>query len=134
MSKPSTELPPATDPAKKATNEEDTPTAATPVNGKSDIVAIAATIGAVGVVTAIVDLALIPGMVIGVAAALAPGVAPRLGERLEPLFESTVKGAIKLTRKARSAMAEAHERMSDLTAEIDAEELSDAGAGIKAVA
>ena len=91
-----------------------------------DVVTTVATIGAIGVVAAIVDVALIPGMVIGVVAAFAPKYAPKLGERLEPVFNSTVKGAYKLTKKARSAFAEAHEKVNDITAEVDAEEVAPA--------
>jgi hypothetical protein len=93
----------------------------------TDIVTATATIGAIGVVVALFDVALIPGMVIGVAAAFAPRYVPRVGERLEPLFDRTVKGAVKLTKKARSAVAEAQERVDDIAAEVDAEEAVKAG-------
>ena len=92
-------------------------------NGSSgpDFVTTATTIGVVAVAAAIIDVALIPGLVIGVAAAFAPKFVPKLGERLEPLlFNSTVRGAYKMTRKARSAVAEAQERMNDIAAEVDA--------------
>jgi len=101
-------------------------------SNRADPIAVVATIGAVGVVAALVDVALIPGIVIGACAALIPGVAPRLGERLEPLFERTVKGAVKLTRRARSAVAEAQERVGDITAEVDAEEAAKTGEAVAA--
>jgi hypothetical protein len=81
-----------------------------------------ATIGVIGVAAALIDLALIPGMIIGVAAAFAPKYVPNLGERLQPLFNCTVRGAYKMTRTARGAVAEAQERMHDIAAEVDAEE------------
>jgi len=90
-------------------------------SGRPDFVTTATTIGVVAVAAAIFDVALIPGLVLGVAAAFAPKYVPKLGERLEPLFNSTVRGAYKMTRKARSAVAEAQERMSDIAAEVDAE-------------
>ena len=90
-----------------------------------DFVTTATTIGVVAVAAAIVDVALIPGLVIGVAAAFAPKFVPKLGERLEPLFNSTVRGAYKMTRKARSAVAEAQERMNDIAAEVDAEAVAE---------
>ncbi len=95
-------------------------------SGRPDFVTTATTIGVVAVAAAIVDVALIPGLVIGVAAAFAPKFVPKLGERLEPLFNSTVRGAYKMTRKARSAVAEATERMNDIAAEVDAEAVADA--------
>jgi hypothetical protein len=103
-------------------------------SGQTDVVAAAATIGAIGVVVALFDLALIPGMVIGVAAAFAPKYVPKVGERLEPLFDRTVKGAVKLGKKARSAVAEARERMDDIAAEVDAEEASEAAEAAGAAA
>ena len=87
----------------------------------SNIVTTVATIGVIGVAAALWEATLIPGMIIGVAAAFAPRVVPKLGERLQPLFNSTVRGAYKITKKARSAVAEAHERINDIAAEVDAE-------------
>ncbi len=97
-----------------------------------DFVTTATTIGVVAVAAAVIDIALIPGLVIGVAAAFAPKFVPKLGERLEPLFNSTVRGAYKMTRKARSAVAEAQERMNDIAAEVDAEAVADAKEAVPA--
>jgi hypothetical protein len=41
---------------------------------------------------------------------------------LKPLFNSTVRGAYKLSRKARSAVGELQEHVNDITAEVKAEE------------
>ncbi len=90
-----------------------------------NIATTVATIGLIGVAAAVIDLALIPGIIIGVAAAYAPKYVPNLGERLQPLFNYTVRGAYKVTRTARSAVAEAQERMHDLAAEVDAEEAAE---------
>jgi hypothetical protein len=90
-----------------------------------------ATIGVIGVAAALFDVALIPGMIIGVAAAYAPKYVPGLGDRLQPLFNYTVRGAYKMTRSARSAVADAQERMHDIAAEVAAEENAGAG-GAKA--
>jgi len=65
---------------------------------------------------------LLAGVVIGVAAALAPKYLPKLSTRLKPLFNSTVRGAYKLSRKARSAVGELQEHVNDITAEVKAEE------------
>jgi hypothetical protein len=87
-----------------------------------DVVTTVTTIGVIGVAAALFDVALIPGMVIGVAAAYAPKYMTNIGERLQPLFNYTVRGAYKVTRSARSAVAEAQERMHDIAAEVEAEE------------
>lgn len=91
-----------------------------------DLATTVTTIGVIGVAAALVDLALLPGMIIGVAAAYAPKYVPTLGDRLQPLFNYTVRGAYKVTRKARSAVAETQERMHDLAAEVEAEEAAQA--------
>jgi hypothetical protein len=85
-----------------------------------------ATIGVIGVAAALFDVALIPGIIIGVAAAYAPKYVPGLGDRLQPLFNYTVRGAYKMTRSARGAVAEAQERMHDIAAEVAAEEAAEA--------
>jgi hypothetical protein len=85
-----------------------------------------ATIGVIGVAAALFDIALIPGIIIGVAAAYAPKYVPGLGDRLQPLFNYTVRGAYKMTRSARSAVAEAQERVHDIAAEVAAEEAAEA--------
>ena len=90
-----------------------------------DIGTTIATIGVIGVAAALFDVALIPGIVIGVAAAYAPKYVTNLGERLTPLFNYTVRGAYKVTRSARSAVAEAQERMHDIAAEVEAEEAAE---------
>lgn len=97
-------------------------------SSEPDFMTSAATIGVIGVAAALFDLALIPGMVIGVAATLAPKYVPQLGSRLQPLFTYTVRGAYKVTRHARSAVAEAQERIHDIAAEVEAESVADGGA------
>jgi hypothetical protein len=96
--------------------------------GETDFVTSATTIGVIGVAVALLDIALIPGMVIGVAATLAPKYVPQLGSRLQPLFNYTVRGAYKVSRKARSAVAEAQERMHDIAAEVEAEAVTESSA------
>jgi hypothetical protein len=91
-------------------------------NGADEFTTKAATVGVVLVGAALLDAALIPGIVLGAAAIVAPRFFPKLGERLQPLFHSTVRGAYKLGRKARSAVGEVQEHMSDIAAEVHAEE------------
>jgi hypothetical protein len=86
-----------------------------------EMVANIATIGVIGVGAAIIEAALIPGIIVGVAAAFAPKYLPQLGRGLKPLFKSTVQGTYKFGQKAREAVAEARERVSDLVAEVNAE-------------
>jgi hypothetical protein len=97
--------------------------------GEPDVATTVATIGVIGVAAALFDVALIPGIIIGVAAAYAPKYVTNLGERLQPLFDYTVRGAYKVTRSVRSAAAEAQERMNDIAAEVEAEEAATEGHG-----
>jgi hypothetical protein len=80
------------------------------------------TIGVVGVGAALIEAALIPGIVIGVAAAFAPKYVPQIGSKLRPLFKSTLGGVVRLSQKAREAVAETKEQMQDLVAEVKAEQ------------
>jgi len=89
---------------------------------KSDAVGVAAAIGVVVVGAAVIEVALVPAILVGAAAALAPKYLPNLGERMKPLMNSTVRGAVKLGRKARSAVNDAKERIGDISAEVHAEE------------
>lgn len=88
----------------------------------NDFTTEVATIGVVAICAAVVSVELIPGLALGVAAALAPRFLPKMGGGLQPLFNSTVRGAYKLGRKARSAFSELQERVEDITAEVKAEE------------
>lgn len=105
-----------------ATDVSDSATSAN--HGGDDFTTKAAIIGAVVVGAALFEAALIPGIIIGgIAAAFAPKFVPKLGERLQPMFHSTVRGAYKLGRKARSAVGEVQEHMSDIAAEVQAEDV-----------
>jgi hypothetical protein len=90
--------------------------------GSDDFLKTAATIGVIGVGAALIEVGLIPGMIIGVAAAYAPKYLPNLGERLQPLFRGAVRGAYRLGRKTKEAVAEAHEQVQDIVAEVHAED------------
>jgi Protein of unknown function (DUF5132) len=78
----------------------------------------AATVGVVVIGAALIETALIPGIVIGLAAAVAPKYMPQMGQ---PMFRSAVRGAYKFGRKAREAAAEATEQVQDIVAEVHAE-------------
>jgi hypothetical protein len=90
---------------------------------EADLTSTVATIGVIGIGVALFDVALIPGMIIGLAAAFAPKYLPKLGDRVEPLFNTAVRSAYKVTRMARGAVAEAQEKVLDIAAEVDAEEV-----------
>ena len=94
--------------------------------GNNRVAATVATVAVVGVGAAVIEAALVPGIVVGVAAMLLPKYFPRLGAALNPLMKSTVRGAYKLSRKTREMMAEAHEQVHDIVAEVHAEDELDA--------
>jgi Protein of unknown function (DUF5132) len=87
----------------------------------NDAVTVAATVGVVAVGVALFEVALLPGMVVGVAAMLAPKYVPKVGAALTPMLRSSVRGAYKLGQKTREIMAEAKEQVQDIVAEVDAE-------------
>lgn len=88
----------------------------------NEAVTVAATVGVVAVGVALFEVALLPGMVIGVAAMLAPKYVPKMGAALTPMFKSTVRGAYKFGQKTREMVAEAKEQVHDIVAEVHAED------------
>jgi len=87
----------------------------------NEAVTVVATVGVVAAGVALFEVALLPGMVIGVAAMLAPKYVPKMGAALTPMFKSTVRGAYKFGRKTREMVAEAKEQVHDIVAEVHAE-------------
>jgi hypothetical protein len=90
----------------------------------STMLATIATVGVVGVGVAILETALLPGVLLGAAAVAAPKYAPRIGSALTPIFRSTVRGFFKASQKTREFVAEAQEHVGDIVAEMEAEETS----------
>jgi hypothetical protein len=88
---------------------------------ESNLLATVAAVGVVGVGVVVFEAALLPGVVLGVAAMAAPKLLPRLGSALNPLFKSTVRGVYKIGQKTREMVAETHEQVQDIVAEVDAE-------------
>jgi hypothetical protein len=80
-----------------------------------------ATVGAVAVGAVLFEIALLPGIAIGVAAMLVPKFVPKAGAALTPVFRSSVRGAYRLGQKTRTMMAEAKEHMHHIFAEAHAE-------------
>ena len=99
--------------------DEETPSAGT-INHSDELMIGAATVGVICVGAALIEAALIPGMVIGVAAMLAPKALPKLGTAVEPMFRGAVRGTYKLGQKARHIVAEAEEQVRDIVAEENA--------------
>ena len=87
----------------------------------NEAVMIAATVGVVAVGAALFEIALLPGIAIGVATMLVPKYLPKMGSALTPMFRSSVRGAYKLGRKTREMIAEAREQMQDIAAGTHAE-------------
>ena len=90
------------------------------INNSDELMIGAATVGVICVGAALIEAALIPGVVIGVAAMLAPKALPKLGTAVEPMFRGAVRGTYKLGQKARHIMAEAQEQVHDIVAEENA--------------
>jgi hypothetical protein len=108
-----------------ATEQGATAAAAEPIDSggddRSDVIATVATVAVVGIGAAAFEAALLPGIVLGVAAMWLPQYFPKMGEALNPLFRSTVRGAYKLGKKTQEMMADAHEQVHDIVAEVHAE-------------
>jgi Protein of unknown function (DUF5132) len=81
-----------------------------------------ATVVVVAAGAALFEAALLPGLVLGVAAMAAPKYLPKLAGALGPVFKSTVRGTFKLAQKSKEAFAEAQEHVSDIVAEVKAED------------
>jgi hypothetical protein len=92
---------------------------------RGDLTATVATVAVVGIGAAAFEAALLPGIVLGVAAVWLPQYFPKMGEAFNPLFRSTVRGAYKLGKKTKEMMAEAHEQVNDIVAEVHAEDDQD---------
>jgi hypothetical protein len=88
---------------------------------RKEVVATVATVAVVGLGAVAFEAALLPGLVLGVAAMWLPQYFPKMGEALNPLFRSTVRGVYKMGHKTREMMAEAHEQVHDIVAEVHAE-------------
>jgi hypothetical protein len=86
-----------------------------------DLFPTVATVAVVGVGAAVFEAALLPGLVLGVAAMCVPRYFPQIGSALQPLFRSTVRGASQIGQKTREVIAEVHEQVQDIVAEVDAE-------------
>jgi hypothetical protein len=88
---------------------------------QGNLLATAATVAVVGVGVAVFEAALLPGVVLGVAAMLVPRMLPGIGAAMAPALRSTVRGAYVLGQKTKEMVAEAHEHVNDIVAEVHAD-------------
>jgi hypothetical protein len=86
------------------------------------VVTTAATVGVVAVGAALFEVALLPGIALGVAAMLAPKYAPNISAAIGPMFRSSVRNLYKFGQKTNEMMAEAKEQVQDIVAEVKAEQ------------
>jgi hypothetical protein len=96
------------------------------MTANTTMLATVATVGVVGVGVAVLEAALLPGVVLGVAAVAAPKYLPQVGSAIAPIFRSAVRGVYMAGRKTRELVAEAQEQVNDIVAEIDSETQHDA--------
>jgi len=80
-----------------------------------------ATVAAIGIGAALIEVELIPGILIGIGAMLAPKLVPKLGTALRPLVKSAVRAGYALVDKGREMAAETSEQLQDIVAEVKAE-------------
>jgi hypothetical protein len=93
-------------------------------NERDVVVTTAATVGVVAVGAALFEVALLPGIALGVAAMLAPRYAPNISAAIGPMFRSSVRGIYKFGQKTNEMVAEAKEQVQDIVAEVKAEQES----------
>lgn len=92
--------------------------------GAPDMGAKLATVAAVAVGVALIEVELIPGMLIGVAAMLAPKLLPGLGNSLRPLMKTAMRAGYATFEKTKEMIAEAGEQLQDVAAEARHEQSS----------
>lgn len=91
-------------------------------NADETVVTTAATVGAVVVGAALFEVALIPGIALGVVAMLAPQYASKIVPAISPVLRSSVRGIYKFGQKTNEIVAEAKEQMQDIVAEVKAQD------------
>ncbi|HSU32942.1 MAG TPA: DUF5132 domain-containing protein [Bryobacteraceae bacterium] len=81
-----------------------------------------ATVAAVGIGAALLEVELIPGMLLGVAAMLVPDLLPRLGNGIRPLVKGAVRAGYSVAERTKETVAEASEQLQDIVAEVRSEQ------------
>jgi len=102
-----------------------TSTALVPTQHKeesSELTSKLATVAAVGIGAALIEVELIPGMLLGVAAMLIPNLLPRLGNGIRPLVKGAVRAGYSVAERTKGTVAEASEHFQDIMAEVRSEQ------------
>lgn len=81
-----------------------------------------ATVAAIAIGAALIEVELIPGILIGVGAMLAPKFFPKLGTALRPMVKGAVRAGYALVDKTRELAAETGEQFQDIVAEVKSEQ------------
>ena len=115
----------ANETAPTASNTDDVVADAAQALHDDTLVTTAATVGVVAVGAALFEVALLPGIALGVAAMLAPKYASKVGSAVTPMFRSSVRGLYKFGQKTNEMVAEAKEQVQDIVAEVKAEKAED---------
>lgn len=84
-----------------------------------------ATAAVVGVGVALIEVAWIPGIVIGVAAMAFPKLFPSVRAGMKPMLRTAIKTGYSASQKTREWVAEAGEQVSDMVAEVRAAAMED---------
>lgn len=84
-----------------------------------------ATAAVVGVGVALIEVALIPGILIGVAAMAFPKLLPSVTKSVKPMLRSAIKTGYTASQKTREWVAEAGEQVSDMMAEVRSAAIED---------
>lgn len=90
-----------------------------------DLGAGLATAAVIGVGAALIEVAWIPGILLGVAAMAFPKLLPSVGKGIKPMLRSAIKTGYTASQKTREWVAEAGEQMSDLVAEVRSAAMED---------
>jgi hypothetical protein len=107
--------------APTTTAEDAVTTDAAQILQDEKLMTTAATVGVVAVGAALFEVALLPGIALGVAAMIAPKYVSKIGSAVTPMFRSSVRGIYKFGQKTNEMVAEAKEQMQDIVAEVKAE-------------
>ena len=81
-----------------------------------------ATVAAVGVAAALIEVDWIPGLLLGAAATMAPNLLPAIGRGLRPVVKGALRAGYSIAEKTRETVAQASEGLQDMVAEVRAEQ------------
>jgi hypothetical protein len=93
-----------------------------PTGDSNDFTTKLATVAAVGIGAALIEVEWIPGILLGAAAMLAPNLLPRIGNGIRPLVKGAVRAGYSVAERTKETVAEASEQFQDIVAEVRAEQ------------